>query len=144
MILLIDTDILIDFVTDRKPHSEAAGRLLNFLERAPGTAFVAWHTISNFYYIVSSGQSKDASRAFLVDLAGFAQVAAVNTESLRMALALPMSDFEDAMQVASALACKAEAIVTRNLKDYRHSPIRALTAEEALSLLDPGAEISEA
>ncbi len=42
------------------------------------------------------------------------------------------------MPVAAALACGAEAIMTRNLKDYRHSPIRPLTAEDVLSLLNPG------
>ena len=39
---------------------------------------------------------------------------------------LAMSDFEDAaMQVAAAAACGADVIVTRNLRDYRRSPIRA-------------------
>ena len=138
MILLIDTDVLIDFATDRQPFSAQAGRLLDYLERTPGTAFVAWHSISNFYYLVSSEQGKDASRSFLKELVNFVEVAPINTGSLRRALALPMKDFEDAMQVAAALACGAEAIIARNLKDYRHSPIRPLTAEEALSLLNPG------
>jgi predicted nucleic acid-binding protein len=135
VILLIDTDVLIDFATDRQPHSKPAGRLLDYLERRPGTAFVAWHTVSNFYYLVSSQQDDRASRAFLQALSEFIEVAPISSQSLETALSLPMGDFEDAMQVAAALECGAEAIVTRNLRDYRDSPIRALTPGEVLSLL---------
>jgi predicted nucleic acid-binding protein len=46
-----------------------------------------------------------------------------------------MTDFEDAMQVAAAHACGAQHIVTRNIKDYTRSPIRAVSPREALSRL---------
>ena len=52
---------------------------------------------------------------------------------LRYATTLPMSDFEDAMQVAAARACNARHIVTRNLSDYRLSPIPAISPQEAVS-----------
>ncbi len=42
---------------------------------------------------------------------------------MRQALALDFKDFEDAMQVAAALRFRADRLVTRNLKDYRNSPI---------------------
>jgi predicted nucleic acid-binding protein len=44
-----------------------------------------------------------------------------------------MADFEDAMQVAAARACGARHIVTRNVRDYQRSPIRAVDPQEALS-----------
>ena len=43
-----------------------------------------------------------------------------------------MTDFEDAMQVAAARACGARHIVTRNVRDYEWSPIRAVSQQEAL------------
>ena len=42
MILLLDTDVLLDVVLDRRPHSDAASRLLDNLQRRPGTGFMAW------------------------------------------------------------------------------------------------------
>jgi len=36
-----------------------------------------------------------------------------------------MRDFEDALQVAAAVACGASVIATRNLQDYAKSPVRA-------------------
>jgi len=46
-----------------------------------------------------------------------------------------LKDFEDAMQVAAARSCGADVIVTRNLKDYQHAPLSALTPKQVLASL---------
>ncbi len=125
MIVLLDTDVLIDVALDRKPHAEAAARLLDRLEQRLGSAYVAWHTVANFYYLVAPVRGGGKARDFLVDLIRFVQVAPTTTDSLRRAAGLDMKDFEDAMQVAAAEACKAEVIATRNLRDYTKAPVRA-------------------
>jgi predicted nucleic acid-binding protein len=124
-LILLDTDVLIDVALDRPPHAAAAGDLLTVLERRPRMAFVAWHTLSNFYYLVSPTRGKDDTRQFLLDLTGFVSVAPTDTDAFRFATTLPLSDFEDALQVAAAWACGATQIATRNVKDFRFSPIRA-------------------
>ncbi len=131
--MLVDTDVLIDVALDRKPHSKAACDLLDRLERHPNSAFIAWHTASNFYYLVASKRGTADTRRFLSELLGYVGVAPVDTAMLRYATTLPMSDFEDAMQVAAARACNARHIVTRNLSDYRLSPIPAISPQEAVS-----------
>ncbi len=50
----------------------------------------------------------------------------IHRVAFRYAAELPMADFEDAMQVAAARACGARYIVTRNVRDYERSPIRAV------------------
>ena len=72
------------------------------------------------------------ARDFIVELTRFVEVASTDTDDIRYAAGLPMSDFEDAMQVAAARACGARCIVTRNLRDYEHSPIRATPPLEAI------------
>ncbi len=42
----------------------------------------------------------------------------IDHDSLRAALTLPLKDYEDAVQVASAQANGLEAIVTRDLADF--------------------------
>lgn len=74
-----------------------------------------------------------STRDFIAHLTRFVGVAATGTEATRYAAALPMTDFEDAMQVAAARACGAQHIVTRNVKDYERSPISAISPEDALS-----------
>ena len=135
MIVLVDTDVLIDLALDRNPHAEPAARLLDALEKRPRTAFVAWHSLSNFYYMVSRALGKQPTKDFLLDLTRFVAVAPTTTESFLYAGSLDLSDFEDALQVAAAAACQATVIATRNLQDYARSPIRAADPQAVLAEL---------
>ena len=74
-----------------------------------------------------------STRDFIVELTRFVAVANTNADAIRYAAQLPMADFEDAMQVAAARACGARHIVTRNVRDYERSPIRAVAPQEVLS-----------
>jgi hypothetical protein len=53
MIVLIDTDVLIDVALDRRPFAGPAGQLLDALQERRTDAYVAWHSLSNFYYMVA-------------------------------------------------------------------------------------------
>ena len=130
--MLIDTDVLIDVALDRDPHSESASELLDQLEQGKGTSWIAWHSISNLYYVVNPILGRGATRDFIVELVRFVGLAPSDAESIRYAAGLPMTDFEDAMQVAAARACGAQCIVTRNLRDYVRSPISAVTPLQAI------------
>ena len=127
MIILFDTDVLLDVALDRTPHAGPASQLLDCCEQGSIRGFVAWHSVSNFYYLVSPVRGKEDTRRFLLELIEFIEVAPAATDGLRYAARLAVRDFEDAMQIAAAAACRAEAIATRNARDYRRSPIRAAT-----------------
>ena len=130
--MLIDTNVLLDAALERQPHFGSAVELLNRLIQEPERAFIAWHTVSNFYYLVVQALGRERARSLVTELTEFLGVAETDTESLRYALSLPMADFEDAMQVAAAHAAGVQQIVTRNLRDFTQSPIPAITPEQAL------------
>ena len=133
--ILLDCDILIDVALDRQPHAVHAEELLNRIESGEEDASIAWHSVSNFFYIVARERTGPDAREFIAELTRFVDVAPTTAEALRYAAELPMADFEDAMQVAAARACGARCIVTRNLRDYAASPILALDPPQALSTL---------
>lgn len=133
--ILIDTDVLIDVALDRQPFSDAASALLDRLQTGPKRAFVAWHSLSNFYYLVTPAGGGSEARDFITELIRFVAVADCGTGAIAFAARLGMADFEDAMQVAAARACGARFIVTRNARDFRRSPIPAITPAEALEAL---------
>lgn len=133
MIVLLDTDVLIDVALDRAPHAMAAAELLNRLEHRPGSAYVAWHTVANFYYLVAPARGARPTRDFVLDLLRFVAVVPATTDGLRKATRLPMKDFEDAMQVAAAEACEADVIATRNTRDYPKALVRVATPKALLA-----------
>lgn len=126
MRILIDTDVLLDVALAREPHVAASAGVLEWAE-AGGEAAVAWHSLTNLGYLLKGG------RPFLKHLLRLVEVPATGTQDANRALESPMPDLEDAFQVAAALVWKADFIVTRNLSDYRKSPIPALSPTQFLT-----------
>ena len=133
--ILLDTDVLVDVALDREDHADSAARLLDRVENGEVRAAVAWHSMSNLYYLVAPAHGGVRTRDFIVQLVSFVDVAKTGTEEMRYAAGLSLADFEDAMQVAAARACGARWIVTRNLRDYTRSPIPAISPSQALTEL---------
>ena len=125
MNILIDTDVLIDVALERFPHFNDSAWVLDAAQRREFQASIAWHSISNFYYIVSSPTANAATIEFVRDLLAFVEVAPTRTNDALYAVRLEVPDFEDALQIAAARACRAEKIITRNVKHYTKSPIPA-------------------
>ena len=121
MKVLVDTDVLLDVALAREPHVAQSAAVLRWAE-AGGEAAVAWHTLTNCAYLL-----KGSGRPFLQRLLRLVEVVPTGTADARRALEIPMADLDDAFQAAAALAWKADAIVTRNIADYRRSPVQALT-----------------
>ena len=120
---------------DREDYADSAARLLDRVENGEVRAAVAWHSMSNLYYLVAPAHGGVRTRDFIVQLVSFVDVAKTGTEEMRYAAGLQLTDFEDAMQVAAARACGARWIVTRNLRDYTRSPIPAISPSQALTEL---------
>ena len=135
MNVLIDTDVLIDLALGRKPHDEPAAHLVDALERRRASGFLAWRSVSNFYYLVAPKRGNDAARTFLLDLAQFVEVAPTTHRESSPSRSPEAPRFRDAMQVAASIACGADLIATRNYKDYAGAPIRAAAPGEVLKLL---------
>jgi len=125
MIVLLDTDVLIDVALQRDPFSQYSSKILELAEQKVLNAFIAWNSISNFYYIVESKSKNYKTTEFIRELLQFIQLSSTKTKDAVFATTLNVSDFEDAMQIAAANACNAELIITRNIKHYKLSPIKA-------------------
>ena len=98
---------------------------------------MAWHGAASFYSLVTPKRGKEGTRLFLLALVRFIEIAPTTTESLRHAGRLDMRDFGDAMQVAAGLACRANVIATRNVRDYRSAPIEAVTPADLVERIKP-------
>ncbi len=131
--MLLDSDVLIDVALERTPHHGPSSRLLTLIEQRGQRAFLAWHTISNFHYIVAQERGGPYARDFIAGLLQYIEVAETGTADVRYAIGLPMADFEDALQAAAARACGARSIVTRNVRDFARSPVPAVTPAQAIA-----------
>lgn len=126
MRILIDCNVLLDVMDRREPYFEFSSRVLDACENQIHGA-VAWHTLSNAFYL---SEDEVRARSFFRALLQFASVPGCDTKSASLALDMPIDDFEDAMQAASARKFEADFLVTRNVKDFKGSIVPAITPED--------------
>lgn len=134
--ILVDLNVLLDVVQRRQPHYRASATVLEEVIAGNETGMLAAHFVTTLHYIVGRYASrKDAERVVDWCLNHFG-IAPVGHQELLSARSLGWPDFEDAVVAAAARTSGCTAIVTRNVKDFAHSPIAALTPEEYLAGLD--------
>ena len=140
MRLLIDVNVILNDIQQRGPAAAASSQVIDVC-RSAHEAFVAWHTLSIIHYISRRCHgSASAARDDIRDLLTWATVAPVSHAEALAAEALPMSDFEDAMQSTAACAAKADFIISDNEADFAQSPVPCLTPDHFLLRFHPDSD----
>ena len=136
MDVFIDTDVIIDYLTDRKPFSDDAEQLFGLIESGKIRGHVSSLCFSNLYYLISQHISNARTLALLSDLAGVVHILKVDKETIHLALESDFRDFEDAIQFYAAAAFKRmDLIITRNTKDFKHASLPVMTPNTLLKSL---------
>lgn len=117
--VLVDINILLDVLQLREPFFEASARLLTLIEAGKVRGYIATHSITTLFYLIQKDKSSAQARANITSLLQFLEIAPVDQNTIEQALNLDYRDFEDAVQMISALQCKAEFLITRNVSDYQ-------------------------
>ncbi len=118
MRVLLDTNVILDFLLDREPFAEAAARIWQANEEGRIEAYVSAITPVNVFYIARRFRGGDEARRVLTGLLAACQVCPLDHAALQLALNLPFRDYEDAVQHASATSSQLDAILTRDASDY--------------------------
>lgn len=133
--LLIDTDIVLDFLMDRKPFSDNAEEIFSFCERKKANGYITPITCSNVYYILRKQASHEKVINKLEMLLQIIDVLETGKDVVLTALKSDFKDFEDALQNYSAInQPHIKIILTRNLKDYQSSTLTVLEPKQYISL----------
>lgn len=135
--ILIDTDVILDFFFDRKPFSENSAIILSKCEQKKIEGYVTPVIISNIYYLLRRTAGHDKVIEKLKQLLTITNVLPMDKHIIEDALQSKFKDFEDALQNFSALRNrKIDAIITRNVKDFKKSEIGVFTPESYVKLLN--------
>ena len=135
MQVLVDSDVILDFVLQRDDFALDANIIFEYLGNRRFEAFVCPISFPNVFYFVRKANGKDAAFQAIRDLLVSVRVCKVDKSVLDTALILNFSDYEDAVQCASAVAENLGAIVTRNIKHYKKSPIPVYLPADFLKVL---------
>jgi predicted nucleic acid-binding protein len=131
--LFIDTDVIIDFLIDRKPHSREAAIIFTLIDQKKLKGYVSSLTFSNLYYVLRKVESHNKVIAKLDSLSKFVSILRVEEQTIKNALSSSFIDFEDSIQYYCALdSKKIDVIITRNTRDFKNSKIPVMTPGDYL------------
>ena len=133
MVVLIDTNVALDFLTARQPFYHDARAILQACATDKLQGYIAFHSLPNIFYILRKSYSDEDRRAMLKRLCLVLQVTGASHDRVCEAISREgFSDFEDCLQDECAQEVSADYIVTRNVDDFKYSRVKAVTPEEFL------------
>jgi predicted nucleic acid-binding protein len=133
MDVFVDTNVLLDVLTQREPFYDDSVAVWTLAEQGKIRGFVSVLSFSNVYYIVRRlSDRRTADRAMLL-LRGTFTAVACDEQVLSQAIDAGMKDFEDAIQYHSALRVNASCLITRNPDHFPRSALPIATPAEFLA-----------
>ncbi len=133
--ILLDTDVILDYFFGRQPFSEDAARILSQCDKKNIAGHITPVICSNVYYLLRKGSTHEKVIKNLELLLQFIDIITIDKEAVINALRSEFRDFEDALQYfAGTKSENINYIITRNVKDFKHSEIPVMTPGEYLSI----------
>jgi predicted nucleic acid-binding protein len=123
MRVLLDTNVIFDVIERRQTYYSASLQILKRARRGEVEAAMASHTVANAFYRYQKRAIPVLKNHFLDNV----EVVCGNAHQVAIVIDLGISDLEDALQVAAAMAWKSAFIITRNERDFKLSPIPAIS-----------------
>jgi predicted nucleic acid-binding protein len=131
--IFMDTDVVLDFLLDREPFSSYASVIFTHSEENKNQTYISPLTVSNCYYILRRLASHNKVIDNLQKLLVITNITSISKKDVVLALNSKFRDLEDALQHYGAIShAKIDVILTRNIKDYKHSEIPVMTPETYL------------
>lgn len=133
MKIVIDRNVILDAMVSRAPFHASAEKLFLLAAEDKISACITATSVTDIYYLLHKHlQENTKCRQALLKLFALFKILDIISSDCKKALELPMTDYEDALLATCAKREKANWIVTRNLKDFSASPVRALSPDDFL------------
>jgi len=134
MNLLLDTNIVLDHLLDRKLFSHAASRIFADIEEGMHNGFLCATTITTIDYLTKKVLGTKQAKSVITNLLEIFEVAPVNRIVLESAIKSKFPDFEDAVLHEAAIHQNLDAIITRNLVDFKKAKLPVYSSEQFIVL----------
>ena len=132
MKILIDTNVILDHLTSRKPFDRDAADIFKLCEAQQIKGYISALSVPNIVYILRKELDAVKIKKIIQILSLIFTIKELTTADLIAAADMNFKDYEDALQSVAAAKIKADYIVTRNIKDFINSPVPAITPTEFL------------
>jgi predicted nucleic acid-binding protein len=133
--VLFDTNVVLDVLLDREPHTDVAVKLFALVDNGRLEGSICATTVTTIYYIAAKSFGRKRAQNQVRELLGLFSIADVGRDVLDRALDLDFADFEDAVVHEAARASGASAIVTRDGGDFTNASLPVFDPHELLAAI---------
>lgn len=134
MKVLIDTNVIIDFLIKREPYYDDARKILLECVKENNEGYIAMHTVSNIWYMLRKESPEKRRKCLKIICLALKVCFSTHIEVYNAIKNDKFTDFEDALQESCAFVNKVDYIVTRNVKDFKYSRIQVLEPKKFLDI----------
>ena len=135
MALLIDTNIVLDWLLERQPFTNSAERIMEYCISGNLRGYLSGHSLLNIFYITRKEKSVKDRKEILLMLCDWFEIINIDSEMIIIALQNEnWQDLEDGLQMQSAIQEKLEYIITRDINGFAHSEIKAILPEDFIKI----------
>ncbi len=128
--ILIDLNIILDFLNKHNFHQEAA-QLINMCVEKKVSGYICAHEVTTLSYFLFK-EHKDKTKVIntLTALLDIFSIIPIDEYILRDSLISPIADYEDAVIEVSSMKTNLDYIISRNISDFKLSRIPTYTPEQ--------------
>lgn len=130
---LVDTNIVLDFLLQREPFFQEAELLFQAIDVGEIVGYITATTLTDIFYISRKHtRNLKQARQAVSEILTAMVICPVDRGVLESAFDSGLTDFEDAVQIFSAVNQGLDAIVTRDSQGFLNSPILVLSIPELI------------
>jgi predicted nucleic acid-binding protein len=130
MKIVLDTNIVIDAISEREPFYVDAQKILMMAATEKITCYLTSNSLTDIYYVLCKSLKKARAKDVIKSLLYSLEIIEVGSEDCWEALNSPMEDFEDALVAVCAEKVGVNYIVTRD-EEFIKSSFTVPTATPA-------------
>jgi len=129
--LFIDSDVILDLVLQREEHFEFAQHLFVQYQQGKCVLFSSSIVVANLHFIIRKMHDVKFANSSVSFVSKHFKIIDASNEDIESSIQSKFSDFEDGVQYFSALRSKKiDALITRNVKDYKHAQLPVFTPKQ--------------
>ena len=131
---LIDTNVVIDFFLIREPFYKIAESIFRKISNEKVEGYISASAVTDIFYLLQKAKGNLEATNCILKLINTIEVLGVDKQTIKNALLLNETDFEDAVQMQVAIENEMDVIITRNTKDFQNTKqIKVLTPKEFIA-----------
>ena len=137
MRILIDTNIILDLVQSREPHSKNASAIINSCVKKENIGYVSSHSLGDLFFILRKDMSVSERKALILNLCKFFFIIPEESDLfVSVCNNNDWNDLEDGLQMKCAEIEKLDYIISRDENGgFNNSPVKVISPDEFINLM---------